>query len=139
MSVIPSYFLPLRFLSTCYMTIFLDLSTLSNIQWTAAEVTKLFIMHLWTANPRSMFSTNLSFSSSASWGILCNLWNPKIYWCVHNSPPCVAILSHMHPVHILHLYFIKICCNVTLHLLPRHSKQPLSFTFSHQNSAPGRP
>jgi hypothetical protein len=36
------------------------------------------------------------------------LWNPKFYYRVHNSPPRVPILNHMHPVHTFLPYFPKI-------------------------------
>lgn len=30
----------------------------------------------------------------------CVLWDPKIYYRTHNSPPPVTILSHINPIHV---------------------------------------
>jgi len=57
-------------------------------------------------------------SNSASQEIPCLLWNPKVHYRVHNSPPLVPILTYLHPVHIFRPYFPKTRSNIIFPLRP---------------------
>jgi hypothetical protein len=72
-------------------------------------------------------------SHSAIHQTLRLLWNPKVPYRVHKSPPLVPILSQMHPVSKLKRHFPKIHSNIILPSMPRSSEWSLIFIFFNQN------
>jgi hypothetical protein len=72
-------------------------------------------------------------SLSASQEIPRLSWSPKVYYCVHKSPPLVPILSQMLPVHIFLPCLPNIHSNNILPSTPTSSPLSLPFRFSDQN------
>jgi hypothetical protein len=52
-------------------------------------------------------------SSSATQQISRILWNPKVHYRIHNSPPTISILRQIDPAHVLS-HFSEIHFNIIL-------------------------
>ena len=62
-----------------------------------------------TSNKPQYQSPRKPNSSSARKKILHILWNPKIHYCVHNSPPLLPLMNQINPVHTAQsIYVISI-------------------------------
>jgi hypothetical protein len=60
------------------------------------------------------------------------LWNPKVHYRVHKSPPLVHILNQIDPVHTIPSYLTKIQFNIFHSSTFRSSYLSLSFWLPHQ-------
>jgi len=61
--------------------------------------------------------------SPASQEIPCTLWNQKIQYCVHKSPPNGPILIQMNPVHTIQSYLFKAHFNIYIYIYIYISEQ----------------
>jgi hypothetical protein len=60
--------------------------------------------------------------SSACPGIPCILWNSKVHYLIHNSPPPIHILSQINPVHAPPTHLLNTYFNTVLQSTPLSSK-----------------
>ena len=71
--------------------------------------------------------------SSASQEIPHILWNSKVHYRFHNSPPFVSILNQINPIRVVTSDFLEIIFNIILPSTPGSSKWSLSLRFPYQN------
>jgi hypothetical protein len=72
-------------------------------------------------------------SHSASTDIPRHMWNPRVHYRFHNSPPLVSILNQMNPVHNSPSYFPKIHFSIISPSTSRSYEWLLTFRFSDEN------
>jgi len=75
-----------------------------------------------------------SYLLSLSKNSLLSLWNLKVHYCVHKSPPPDSILRQLNPVCPIDPYLTKVHLNVILPSSRRSSQCSLPFGPPNQNS-----
>jgi hypothetical protein len=77
--------------------------------WLANYLTDWLAIWLtdWLTHPTEQRPSSEANSFSASQEILRILWNPKVHYRIHKSPPPVPILNQSNPVHASSSYFSR--------------------------------
>jgi hypothetical protein len=82
--------------------------------WTFRKRTVLILTYLFTPWCRILFEKLIVTQLVKKYPAF--LWNPKIHYHVHTSPPLDHILNQLNPVRPIDPYLPKVHLNVILHL-----------------------
>jgi len=96
------------------------------VKMEAAWTTSQRRRHRHVTNSMEQIPSGEANSDSASRETSRLLWNPKVHYRVHRSPPLVFILSQMLPVHTFPPNYLKIRSNTILPSAPRSSEWSLA-------------